>query len=664
MKKIIAMCILTFATVLLYPKTVKAYTQPIVQKTGIYYPVSLETGKDVIGNVIITDYTFLNYLKEAKHASGKYNNQPFDLDGDGLLSQIEAERVRIISVEGKSEIKNLVGIEAFPKLRELYCSGTGIIELSLTHNTYLQELYCTNTPLTSLDISACPLLRILKLEGCRLCTLDVSNNPKLELFTCNEQTTMGYIQQEGGRYITNLQDYSIGMDLSKVENVTIDGAVGDGINSGYDMETGDVYCSDIVRNISYTYHCGTLSQNPSLNTKMRVNLEIHLGYRQTYETLGGEKIKPQFFEIGTADYAPPEPKRTGYRFLGWYSEASCREETKWQFGNISVGPMTLYAKWAPKAYTVLYEAKGGSLSSTIKTGLNWWSSNLFSEIPVYAGHQLIGWRGAGGREFDIHDISGLTYEMLCGDIDREFVSLSAVWEEKKNYQLKVMANLVNMDMSVFNLYDGDRFSFNDTGFCDFSYEEYISGYCFSGWYMDAGFTKKLTETTTYRELYLSQFAEDLEDNVPTVYAKYIPCVYTIAYDTKGGTVFPKRTNLSWKTDNLLPERKPKRKGYRFLGWKCNGKRVRANTRIMDICPEDETTLKLCTIWKKKYEKIGTEFRRYGYRYRVIKSGKRGNKVKIIAMSRKKLGKKPPKKVFYNGIMFRVKKYNKKVRLTS
>ena len=664
MKKLIVMLCFIIGVLSFCKKPVMAYTQPLVINTGIHYPVSLEDGKDAVGNIIFTDKVFLDYLKTAKHSSGNYNNLPFDLNGDGLLSQLEAELVRVISVEGKAELKKLIGIEAFPKLRELYCSGTGITELELNHNTLLQELYCTNTPLSDLDISQCKILRILKLEGCKLCTLDVSGNKNLELFTCNEQSTVAYAQQIDGRYVINLPDYNTKMDLDKIEDVCIDGAQGDEINSGYDAATGMVYCSDTIRNVSYTYDCGTYSaKKDSVDAKMKVNLSIYIGYRQQYETLGGERINPQYFRLGTADYAPKEPKRKGYQFLGWYTDAACSERNVWNFGSQQSENITLYAKWQPKTYTIYYQANGGKLSTEVKTGVNWWNTEVFTEIPLYEGYRFVGWNSVSGRKFEPKELESLTYGMACGDMDRDFLTVTAEWEKKENYQIKVVANIANADMEVVNLYEGDKFSFDSTGICDFSYEEYIAGYRFEGWYMDSEYTKKITEVTSYKELYHSQFLGDLEENIPTIYAKFVPCYYVVSYDTKGGTVFPKRTDLLWDSNYLLPQGKPTRKGYRFLGWKCNGKRVNVNTRIWEICPENSTEIKICAIWKKKYEKSGTEFRRYGYRYRVIKSNKKGNIVKIVAMSRKKLGKKPPKKVFYNGLVFRVKKAGKGIRLT-
>ncbi len=56
------------------------------------------------------------------------------------------------------------------------------------------------------------------------------------------------------------------------------------------------------------------------------------------------------------------------------------------------------------------------------------------------------------------------------------------------------------------------------------------------------------------------------------------------------------------------------------------------------------------MWYKKYEKKGTVFTKYGQKYKVIQSNRRGNKVKALRRS-----KKAPKRVFYNGILFRVVK---------
>lgn len=73
-----------------------------------------------------------------------------------------------------------------------------------------------------------------------------------------------------------------------------------------------------------------------------------------------EKISPISVNSGNAMpmTAKPLPKRTGFRFGGWYTSPECRPEQEWRFGSNSVGfympatdsmtvkvPMTLYAKW-------------------------------------------------------------------------------------------------------------------------------------------------------------------------------------------------------------------------------------------------------------------------------------------------------------------------------
>lgn len=177
----------------------------------------------------------------------------FDLNKDGMLSKDECELVRIISVAGKSTIESLAGVEAFPKLRELYCNDTGITELNLLNNPRIQILSCAGTKIRELDLSECAILKELKFSGCAIGAIDLTANTKLEYLVCSNQDIDTYEYQEDGKYCVSLEDLNTNLDLSRVSNVKIDGAFGDEINSAYDSRKGLVWCSDEIKTITYTY---------------------------------------------------------------------------------------------------------------------------------------------------------------------------------------------------------------------------------------------------------------------------------------------------------------------------------------------------------------------------------------------------------------------------
>ncbi|MDT9721941.1 InlB B-repeat-containing protein [Paenibacillus sp. ClWae2A] len=58
---------------------------------------------------------------------------------------------------------------------------------------------------------------------------------------------------------------------------------------------------------------------------------------------------------------PSTPTREGYAFKGWYTDTILTNA--YNFGSQVLGPITLYAKWAP-TFTVSFDSKGGSAVNT------------------------------------------------------------------------------------------------------------------------------------------------------------------------------------------------------------------------------------------------------------------------------------------------------------
>lgn len=222
--------VLIITSICVTPNCVQAFTPELATNSGITYPISLEMGNDAKGKIVFPDENFLEYVSNETFQSGKYYGKSFDLNHDGMLSKEECELVRVISVAGKSEIKTLAGVEAFPKLRELYCNDTGITELNLLNNPRLQILSCASTKIRELDLSECTILRELKFSGCAIGAIDLSNNKDLEYLVCSNQKIDTYEYQDGDKYCVSLEDVNKSLDLSRVSNVKIDGALGDDIN--------------------------------------------------------------------------------------------------------------------------------------------------------------------------------------------------------------------------------------------------------------------------------------------------------------------------------------------------------------------------------------------------------------------------------------------------
>ncbi len=130
-------------------------------------------------DVVIPDNNFLNALIE----------QGVDKDGNGIISQTEAEVVTNLDVSG-ADIYNMTGIEAFVNLASLICQDNQLTSLDLSGCTALEGLYCSSNQLTSLDVSGCTALTDLHCSRNQLTSLDVSNNTNLTRLLIEEMPAL------------------------------------------------------------------------------------------------------------------------------------------------------------------------------------------------------------------------------------------------------------------------------------------------------------------------------------------------------------------------------------------------------------------------------------------------------------------------------------------
>ena len=642
--------------------TAEGYTPELVTQSGIEYPISLSSGLDKNGREVFSDNNFLEYIKKEKFMTGKYSGNEFDLDEDGYLSKEECETVRVLSIAGRTDITSVAGIEAFPKLREFYCNNSGIRELDLSNNPRLQILACSNSDIEILDIRSCTILKELKISGCGLSSLNLAYNGSIGLLTCLEQKRRagGYI--ENGRYLVNLNDLDPEINLAKISDVKVDGAEGDGINSGYDPSAGIVYCSDEIQTVSYTYNFdfpGSFSD--SIDSQMNVTLTIENGYRESFQTNGGSVVTAKYYN-GEKDTAPKAPVKAGYNFTGWYVDQD--QSQPYGFGRIPDRNMELYAGWEKKSYKVKYRAEGTSLDGKEKSGtVDWWSASLIpveKEIPVREGYELTGWKTETGIIVTASNASSIQYKDAALDSESEYTILEAIWSAKE-YNLKLDVSLsgaLRKKLEKMPSFNGDsRFTWDSSRIISGISEPSLGGYYIAGWYTAKTGGTRITDQTTYGDIYKSQFSENDTGNTPVIYARYAKRKYTIYYDVRGGSKVASRQNVVWGSTDLLPKQKPKKEGYRFAGWKYHDKKVTKKTKLNNSLDGYSDSITLTAMWSKVSEKKGKTFKRYGCVYRITKSTKKKNQVKLIRITKKKITVR--NKVYLNGRFFELKGIAKK-----
>lgn len=72
-------------------------------------------------------------------------------------------------------------------------------------------------------------------------------------------------------------------------------------------------------------------------------LKTGQSYTITFETNGGSPIESRAVDEGIILTKPQDPTKAGYTFAGWYTDANLTKA--YDFANVVVGDMTLYAKW-------------------------------------------------------------------------------------------------------------------------------------------------------------------------------------------------------------------------------------------------------------------------------------------------------------------------------
>lgn len=138
---------------------------------GIAALPAAETGGIPIDPAHFPDANFLKYVEKI-----------IDTDHSGTLSQ-EERNATVIYVLGMG-IKDLTGIEFFPKLEDLDCSENQLTQLDVSKNPNLKRLVCYENKLTSLDVSGNTSLTELYCYTNQLTSLNLGENANLDILNC------------------------------------------------------------------------------------------------------------------------------------------------------------------------------------------------------------------------------------------------------------------------------------------------------------------------------------------------------------------------------------------------------------------------------------------------------------------------------------------------
>ena len=126
------------------------------------------------------------------------------------------------------------------------------------------------------------------------------------------------------------------------------------------------------------------AQEPSENSiTYTVTCEIDeskQAYTLSFDTNGGnEEIRSQKYLEGSVIMQPTEPTRAGYTFDGWYADEELTTAFDFDAG-MPGKDTTVYAKWAPKTYTVTFVTTTGTAPEPIQVVYG----GTYGPLPVLA----------------------------------------------------------------------------------------------------------------------------------------------------------------------------------------------------------------------------------------------------------------------------------------
>ncbi|NQY66936.1 MAG: hypothetical protein HRT72_04335, partial [Flavobacteriales bacterium] len=130
-------------------------------------------------DVNIPDANFKSYL---------VGNASINLNSDSEIQVSEANAYTGTIDASYKSISNLIGIEEFTMLTELYCNNNSISSIDISSNTALTFFQCDNNSLTNLDVGSNTALEFLACRSNGITSLDISTNTALITLRCDDNS--------------------------------------------------------------------------------------------------------------------------------------------------------------------------------------------------------------------------------------------------------------------------------------------------------------------------------------------------------------------------------------------------------------------------------------------------------------------------------------------
>nr|MCR5635857.1 InlB B-repeat-containing protein [Clostridiales bacterium] len=244
-----------------------------------------------------------------------------------------------------------------------------------------------------------------------------------------------------------------------------------------------------------------------------------------------------------------EISATGYTFGGWYMTNDCVDDDLVEATTIvkTAGDHTLYAKWTPNEYTVIFDGNGSTSGEMTDQDFTYDEEQKLNKNEYEkTGYSFSGWKDDDGNTYtDEETIKNLTPE------DGAKITLKADWTPNQ-YKVTFDPNghgtpSIASKTVVFDSKYGELATISEVG------------YVFGGWYLNAECTgNAITDQSIVKT------AGD-----HTLYAKWTLDTFKVIYDGNDGTIGTKERyekNAEFKSIVTVDTNDFENTGFVFIEW--------------------------------------------------------------------------------------------------
>ncbi len=338
----------------------------------------------------------------------------------------------------------------------------------------------------------------------------------------------------GGNASSSSSTVYIGSEYGALPTATKTGYTFDG---WYSSAVGGVGVTESTTVITPSAH--TLYAHWTANT-----------YMVSFDANGGSISAGSSSVIYNSEYGElPSATRTGYAFVGWYTEKDGGTRVTSYTKCTVASNHTVYARWSTTAYQVIFDANGGRVSSDKLLVI---IDEAYGALPVATrdGYTFDGWYTSanGGAEITESSVVSSASEH----------TLYAHWTAD-SYTVTLSGNggtSSSLTVTYGNKYGSLPVSVRD-------------GYTFDGWYTEPSGGTAVTADTVVSN-----------SSSHNLYAHWSAKKYTVTFDGNGGTS-SSLTIAYGSTYGTLPT--STRDGYTFVGWytSVSGGAKVLSTTVMD-----------------------------------------------------------------------------------